>query len=176
MASHSLEVNGVVHHVEADQNEPLLWILRDAIGLVGAKYGCGIGQCGACTVQLNGHPVRSCSLPVSAVAGQKITTIEGLSDGDDLHILQKLWVEFDVPQCGYCQAGQLMSAAALLETNPDPSDEEIDAYMAGNFCRCGTYNRIRKAIRTAAEMKNSPAVTVADSGALPLAGVPQERA
>lgn len=147
-----LEVNGQRYHLEVeDENSPLLWVLRDQLGLRGAKFGCGIGQCGACTVQMNGAPVRSCSIPVSAAEGQKITTIEGLACGDHLHPLQKAWVELDVPQCGYCQAGQLMSAASLLSGNPNPTDEDIDNAMAGNLCRCGTYTRIRKAIHLAAE-------------------------
>jgi isoquinoline 1-oxidoreductase subunit alpha len=135
-----------------DETTPLLWVLRDHLGLVGTKYGCGMAQCGACTVHLNGSPIRSCSVPVSAAAGQKITTIEGLASKDGkLHPLQAAWIEHDVPQCGYCQAGQLMSAAALLQRNPSPSDADIDAAMNGNLCRCGTYTRIRKAIHAAAK-------------------------
>jgi isoquinoline 1-oxidoreductase alpha subunit len=125
--------------------------LRDHLDLPGTKYGCGIAQCGACTVHLNDTAVRSCSLPVSAVTGQSITTIEGLSENGD-HPVQKAWLEIDVPQCGYCQAGQIMSAAALLKSNPNPSDEDIDSAMSGNICRCGTYVRIRKAIKTAAQV------------------------
>ena len=148
-----LQVNGKEHVVDGvDESTPLLWVLRDHLGLVGTKYGCGIGQCGACTVHLNGAPTRSCSLPVSAAAGQQITTIEGLASKDGkLHPLQAAWIEHDVPQCGYCQAGQLMSAAALLARTPKPSDEQIDGAMAGNICRCGTYQRIRAAIHSAAE-------------------------
>ena len=148
-----LQVNDKEHVVEGvDESTPLLWVLRDHLGLVGTKYGCGIGQCGACTVHLNGAPTRSCSLPVSAAVGQRITTIEGLASKDGkLHPLQAAWIEHDVPQCGYCQAGQLMSAAALLKQKPDPTDADIDAAMNGNICRCGTYPRIRKAIHAAAK-------------------------
>ncbi len=128
---------------------PLLWVLRDKLKLTGTKYGCGIAQCGACTVHVNGTPARSCVLPVSSVAGS-VTTIEGLADGADLHPLQAAWIEHDVPQCGYCQSGQIMSAAALLAGNPQPSDADIDKALAGNYCRCGTYLRIRKAVHTAA--------------------------
>jgi len=148
-----LQVNDKEHVVEGvDESTPLLWVLRDHLGLVGTKYGCGIGQCGACTVHLNGAPTRSCSVPVGAVAGQRITTIEGLTGPDGkLHPLQAAWIEHDVPQCGYCQAGQIMSAAALLKQKPNPSDADIDAAMNGNICRCGTYPRIRKAIHSAAK-------------------------
>ena len=141
-----LQVNDKEHVVEGvDESTPLLWVLRDHLGLVGTKYGCGIGQCGACTVHLNGAPTRSCSLPVSAAAGQRITTIEGLAGNDGkLHPLQAAWI-------GYCQAGQLMSAAALLKQKPNPTDADIDAAMNGNICRCGTYPRIRKAIHSAAK-------------------------
>ena len=146
-----LKINGTERGVEVDPSTPLLWVLRDTVGLVGTKFGCGIAQCGACTVHLNGQPVRSCSLPVSAAAEGEITTIEGLAGADGaLHALQKAWIALDVPQCGYCQAGQIMSAAALLERNPQPTDEDIDVAMAGNLCRCGTYIRIRKAIHQAA--------------------------
>jgi isoquinoline 1-oxidoreductase alpha subunit len=147
-----LTINGKQHTVEdVDPSTPLLWVLRDRLGLVGTKYGCGVAQCGACTVHLNGRAVRSCSLPVSAVAGQQITTIEGLAKPNgELHALQRAWIEHDVAQCGYCQAGQIMSAAALLRTNPNPTDADIDAALAGNICRCGTYTRIRKAIHAAA--------------------------
>jgi isoquinoline 1-oxidoreductase subunit alpha len=150
MASFELKINGKQKTVEVDPNTPLLWVLRDHLDLVGTKYGCGIAQCGACTVHLNDTAVRSCSLPVSAAAGQSITTIEGLSENGD-HPVQKAWLEIDVPQCGYCQAGQIMSAAALLKSNSNPSDEDIDSAMSGNICRCGTYVRIRKAIKTAAQ-------------------------
>ena len=147
-----LSINGKEHALESvDESTPLLWVLRDHFNLVGAKYGCGVAQCGACTVHLNGQPIRSCSMPVSAAAGQKITTIEGLANPDgSLHALQKAWIKHDVAQCGYCQAGQLMSAAALLKSTPKPTDADIDTAMAGNLCRCGTYLRIRKAIHSAA--------------------------
>ncbi|MET0661362.1 MAG: (2Fe-2S)-binding protein [Steroidobacteraceae bacterium] len=150
-----LNVNGRDHDVtELDEATPLLWVLRDALGLKGTKYGCGIAQCGACTVHLNGAPVRSCSLPLTAARGQRITTIEGLATGDALHPLQQAWIEHDVPQCGYCQAGQIMSAAALLQQAPTPTDAQIDQALAGNLCRCGTYLRIRAAIHTAARMQS----------------------
>ncbi len=149
MARLNLTVNGNAVEVDVAPDTPLLWVLRDHLKLVGTKYGCGIGQCGACTVHLNGLPVRSCSLPVASVADQSITTIEGLSQ-DGLHPVQQAWLEHDVPQCGYCQAGQIMSAVALLNQNPSPSDEEIDAWMNGNLCRCGTYLRIHAAIKSAA--------------------------
>ena len=148
-----LNVNGEEHVVkDVDGSTPLLWVLRDGLGLVGTKYGCGVAQCGACTVHLNGAAVRSCSVPASAAVGQKITTIEGLAGPEGkLHALQSAWIEHDVPQCGYCQAGQLMSAAALLRQHPNPTDADIDAAMIGNICRCGTYPRIRKAIHAAAK-------------------------
>ncbi len=149
MPSHTLNVNGQARTVDAAADTPLLWVLRDNLGLVGTKFGCGMGLCGACTVHVNGAPLRSCQIPVAAAAASAITTIEGLSpDGD--HPLQKAWCDHDVPQCGYCQAGQIMSAAALLKTNPNPSDDAIDAALAGNLCRCGTYVRIRAAIKHAA--------------------------
>jgi len=151
MAVYNLTINGKKHQVDVDPDTPVLWVLRDHADLVGTKYGCGIGQCGACTVHLDGNAVRSCSLPVSSVENQEITTIEGLSEKGD-HPLQKAWIEHDVPQCGYCQAGQIMNAAALLSNNPSPSDEEIAATMNGNICRCGTYLRIKAAIKTAAKM------------------------
>jgi isoquinoline 1-oxidoreductase subunit alpha len=152
MPTYRLNVNGREQSVDdVDANAPLLWVLRDTLGLVGTKYGCGIGACGACTVHLNGEPVRSCSVTVQAAAGQKITTIEGLAPAADrLHALQDAWIELDVAQCGYCQAGQIMSAAALLKRKPQPTDSEIDAAMSGNLCRCGTYPRIRAAIQLAA--------------------------
>jgi isoquinoline 1-oxidoreductase alpha subunit len=150
MAQYSLKVNGKTFKVEADPQMPLLWVLRDNLGLTGSKYGCGIGQCGACTVHINGEPMRSCSLPIDGVGKAKITTIEGLST-DGSHPVQKAWESVDVPQCGYCQAGQIMTAAALLKKNPKPSDTDIDSAMAGNICRCGTYNRIREAIHQAAQ-------------------------
>jgi isoquinoline 1-oxidoreductase subunit alpha len=152
MSTQRLEVNGREREIaDVAPETPLLWVLRDALGLVGTKYGCGIGACGACTVHLNGEPVRSCSVTVQAAAGQKITTIEGLAPAADrLHALQEAWIELDVAQCGYCQAGQIMSAAALLRRSARPSDAEIDAAMSGNLCRCGTYGRIRAAIQLAA--------------------------
>jgi isoquinoline 1-oxidoreductase alpha subunit len=143
----SLEINGRMVQVEAAPDTPLLWVLRDEAGLTGSKYGCGVGQCGACTVLADGAPVRSCSLPVSALAGIKITTIEGLGG---THPVQEAWVKLDVPQCGYCQSGQIMSAVALLAGNANPTDADIDAAMDGNICRCGAYQRIRAAIREAA--------------------------
>jgi isoquinoline 1-oxidoreductase subunit alpha len=147
MARIRLKVNDRPYEVEIDDTSmPLLWVIRDFVGLTGTKYGCGIGQCGACTVHLNGNAVRSCSVPISSVGEQAVTTIEGLSP-DGTHPLQVAWDEVDVPQCGYCQAGQLMSAAAFLKQNPTPSDEEITTAMSGNLCRCGTYPRIRRAIK-----------------------------
>ena len=154
MASYNLLINGKTYKVDADPKMPLLWVIRDLAGLPGTKYGCGMAQCGACTVHINGNPVRSCSLPVSSAAKQTITTIEGLSN-DNTHAVQKAWLAEQVPQCGYCQSGQIMSAVALLKKNPNPSDKDIDAAMQGNLCRCGTYNRIRKAIHTAAEMQKA---------------------
>jgi len=151
MAKFNLSINGKQHEVDVDPSTPILWVLRDHLDLVGTKYGCGIAQCGACTVLLGDVAVRSCSLPVSQVGQQKITTIEGLSENGD-HPLQLAWLENDVPQCGYCQAGQIMNAAALLKANPNPTDEEIEAAMNGNICRCGTYTRIKKAIKAAAQM------------------------
>ena len=148
MAQFQLNVNGEIHEVNADPTTPILWVLRDHLNLVGTKYGCGIAQCGACTVHLNGIAVRSCQLPVSSVGTNKLTTIEGLSEKGD-HPVQKAWIAHDVPQCGYCQAGQIMSASALLEANPNPTDEEIESAMNGNICRCGTYTRIKAAIKTA---------------------------
>jgi len=149
MPAYTLKVNGQSRKVEAAADTPLLWVLRDHLELVGTKYGCGIGQCGACTVHVNGAPTRSCQTLVSTVAGAKITTIEGLDPAGN-HPLQKAWCDHDVPQCGYCQAGQIMTAAAFLQGNPSPTDEEIDGAMAGNLCRCGTYLRIRHAIKDAA--------------------------
>ena len=144
----AFELNGKAVTVTAEDDTPLLWVIRDELGLTGTKYGCGIAQCGACTVHVNGQPARSCSTPVSAMAGMKITTIEGLGG---YHPVQQAWVKADVPQCGYCQSGQIMSAAALLTENKAPSDADIDAAMAGNICRCGTYPRIRAAIKAAAK-------------------------
>jgi isoquinoline 1-oxidoreductase alpha subunit len=146
---HQLSVNGVAHTVDADPDLPLLWVIRDFLGLTGTKFGCGQSLCGACTVHLEGNAIRSCQVPISAAAGRNITTIEGLAPRGD-HPLQKAWVACDVPQCGYCQAGQIMSAAALLRDNPKPTDAQIDEAMSGNLCRCGTYVRIRKAIKQAA--------------------------
>jgi isoquinoline 1-oxidoreductase subunit alpha len=148
-----LTVNGRTHQLDdIDASTPLLWVLRDRLGLVGTKYGCGIGQCGACTVHLNGAPIRSCSITLSVAANQQITTIEGLAKLDgSLHPLQQAWIDYDVPQCGYCQAGQLMSAAALLKQTPKPTDADIDTALAGNICRCGTYLRIRAAIHSVAK-------------------------
>ncbi len=146
---YSVRINKKVHQVEADENMPLLWVLRDILGMEGTKYGCGVGSCGACTVHLNGDAVRSCQLPISALAGMEITTIEGLSAKGD-HPVQKAWLDVDVAQCGYCQSGQIMSAAALLKSTPNPTEEEIENFMAGNICRCGTYTRIKKAIQLAA--------------------------
>ena len=151
MASYNLSINGKNYTVEADPKMPLLWAIRELAGLHGTKYGCGIAQCGACTVHVNGNPVRSCTLPVSSAAKQKITTIEGLSR-DTTHAVQKAWLAEQVPQCGYCQSGQIMSATALLKRTPNPTDGDIDAAMQGNICRCGTYPRIRKAIKAAAEI------------------------
>jgi len=144
-----LTVNGVAHDVDADDDMPLLWVLRDLLGLTGTKYGCGEALCGACTVHLDGHAVRSCVTPMRRAAGHAVTTIEGLSPAGE-HPLQRAWVELGVPQCGFCQAGQIMTAAALLAENPRPTDEDIDHSLAGNICRCGTYLRIRAAVRKAA--------------------------
>jgi isoquinoline 1-oxidoreductase subunit alpha len=149
MATLILTVNGQERRLEVDGETPLLWILRDVLGLTGTKYGCGIAQCGACNVHLDGKPMRSCMLPVSAVAGKRVTTIEGLSSNGG-HPVQKAWVAEQVPQCGYCQSGQIMSAVALLAEKKAPNDADIDAAMSGNFCRCATYERIRKAIHRAA--------------------------
>jgi isoquinoline 1-oxidoreductase alpha subunit len=145
----SLNVNGKTVTVDVEPDTPLLWVIRDDIGLTGTKFGCGMALCGACTVHVEGEPVRSCQTPLSAVAGKKVATVESLSK-DNTHPLQKAWIAHDVPQCGYCQSGQLMSAAALLSTNQNPSDTDIDNAMSGNLCRCGTYNRVRAAIKTAA--------------------------
>lgn len=151
MAVYNLHLNNAKVEIDVDPSTPLLWVLRDQLNLVGTKYGCGIAQCGACTVHIDGTAIRSCSLPISAIGEKKITTIEGLSDHGD-HVVQKAWLDHDVPQCGYCQAGQIMSAAALLKNNPSPSDTDIDAAMSGNICRCGTYTRIKSAIKTAAKL------------------------
>lgn len=150
-----LMVNGKVHPLEVPPETPLLWVLRESMGLVGTKYGCGLGLCGACTVHLDGQAIRSCLMPVGSIGKQNVTTIEGLSP-DGRHALQEAWLSQDVPQCGYCQSGQLMSAAALLTANPRPSDDEIRSAMEGNICRCGTYNRIFAAIRQAAMKLSGP--------------------
>lgn len=142
-------VNGSSQEIDADPGTPLLWALRDALGLTGTKYGCGIGACGACTVHVDGEPTRACLTTLESVAGKSVTTIEGLA-ANGMHAVQQAWMDDNVPQCGYCQAGQIMNAVALLERNPQPSDADIDSAMAGNLCRCGTYQRIRKAIHTAA--------------------------
>ena len=156
MSTVNLQVNGKQLSADVDPDTPLLWVLRDSLGLVGTKFGCGAALCGACTVLVDGNPVRSCSTPVSGVSGQAITTIEGLAPSPaKLHPLQQAWIDHDVPQCGYCQAGQLMSAAALLEKNPAPTDADIDTAMAGNVCRCGTYQRIRAAIHSVAARRTS---------------------
>jgi len=149
-----LNVNGTVREVDAAEDMPLLWVLRDVLGLTGTKFGCGMAQCGACTVHLDGQATRSCVLPVSAVAGRMVTTIEGLSP-DGSHPVQKAWIDADVVQCGYCQPGQIMSAAALLAQNPNPSDADIDAALAGNICRCGTYQRVREAVRKVATQRRA---------------------
>lgn len=150
MAKYSLKINGKTQQVDVDPSTPMLWVLCDHLNMPGTKFGCGMAMCGACTVHLDGNAVRSCSLPVSAVGKSAITTIEGLS-ANGTHPVQKAWLEHDVAQCGYCQSGQIMSAAALLKDNPNPTDEDIDAYMSGNICRCGTYLRIKEAIHTAAK-------------------------
>ena len=150
MPKYNLTINGQSQTLDVEPDMTLLWALRDSLGLIGTKYGCGIAQCGACTVHVNGAPVRSCITRVADIVGQKVTTIEGLARGEQLHPLQQAWIDLDVPQCGYCQAGQIMSAAALIASNPKPTDADIDAAMAGNYCRCGTYLRIRAAIHKAA--------------------------
>ena len=149
MAVFNLNINGEQKTVDVDPGTPILWVLRDHLDLVGTKYGCGIAQCGACTIHVNGMATRSCQLPVSSIGNNEITTIEGLSKNAD-HPVQKAWLEVDVPQCGYCQAGQIMNAVSLLKSNPNPSDEQIESAMNGNICRCGTYTRIKKAIKLAA--------------------------
>lgn len=150
MASINLNVNGKKQGVDVDPKTPMLWVLREHLNLVGTKYGCGIAACGACTIHLDGVAVRSCQLPASAAEGKSITTIEGLSENGD-HPLQKAWLDHDVPQCGYCQTGQIMTAAAFLKDNPNPTDEEIESAMDGNICRCGTYLRIKAAVKTASQ-------------------------
>ena len=149
----TLNINGKAHEVDAAPDTPLLWVLRDHLGLLGTKYGCGKALCGACTVHLDGAAIRACVTPLSAVAGKSITTIEGLAQGDSLHVVQRAWLELEVAQCGYCQSGQIMTAAALLAVNPQPSDSEITAGVDGHICRCGTYRRIRAAIHRAAELQ-----------------------
>ena len=150
----TLMLNGQAKEIDVADDTPLLWVLRDTLGLTGTKFGCGAALCGACTVHIDGQPIRSCITPVSEVAGKPITTIEGLSK-DRSHPVQRAWIELDVPQCGYCQSGQIMTAAALLSMNPNPSDADIDTAMSGNICRCGTYPRIRKAVHRAAELSKS---------------------
>lgn len=154
MAIINLNVNGKKHTVDVDPKTPILWVLRDHLNLVGTKYGCGIASCGACTIHLDGSAVRSCQMPVSAVGSKQVITIEGLSENGD-HPVQKAWLEHDVSQCGYCQAGQMMSAAGLLKRNPNPTDADIDNAMNGNICRCGTYLRIKAAIKTAAKLQST---------------------
>ena len=151
MATITLKLNNKSHTIDADPKMPLLWAIRDLVGLTGTKYGCGIAQCGACTVHLEGKPVRSCSIPVSVAANKNVTTIEGLSS-DNSDVVQRAWILEQVPQCGYCQSGQIMAASALLESKPNPSDKDIDMAMQGHICRCGTYPRIRKAIKRAAQL------------------------
>ncbi len=160
-----IHVNGDTHALpeEFDSNTPLLWVLRDELGLVGSKYGCGIGQCGACTVHLDGEPVRSCLMPVGSLGDARITTIEGLARDGELTEVQQAWIDADVPQCGYCQAGQIMTVSALLEKTNLPSDAEIDAALAGNLCRCGTYMRIRQAIKSVARQRSSKNIEVAEA-------------
>lgn len=152
MAKMKLKVNGKIFDVDLDPATPVLWVLRDHLNLIGTKYGCGIGSCGACTIHLNGRAARSCQLPVSAVGTMEITTIEGLSENGE-HPVQKAWLDLDVAQCGYCQTGQIMSAASLLKSKPNPTDEDIETFMTGNICRCGTYLRIKDAIKKAATLK-----------------------
>lgn len=147
----TLTINGERHDVDVDPSTPLLWVIREQVGLTGTKFGCGIAQCGACTIHMNGSPIRSCTTPVQAAANQAITTIEGIGN-TGLHAVQQAWIEEQVPQCGYCQSGQIMSAVALLEQNRSPSDEDIDRAMRGNVCRCGTYPRIRRGIKRAAAL------------------------
>jgi isoquinoline 1-oxidoreductase subunit alpha len=151
MAAITLVINNKKHVLDTDPTMPLLWAVRDIVGLKGSKFGCGIGQCGACTMHVNGQPTRTCVLPVSAAVGKKITTIEGVGSGAALHPIQQAWIEEQVPQCGYCQSGQIMAAVALLKAHPKPTDADIDAAMSGHICRCGTYPRIRKAIHSASE-------------------------
>lgn len=158
----TLTINGESRTVDVDPKTPLMWVIRDYVGLTGTKFACGIAQCGSCTVHLNGAPVRSCVIPAEAAIGQEVTTIEGIGGDGQLHPVQQAWIDEQVPQCGYCQSGQIMAAAALLEANPSPSDADIDLAMAGIICRCGTYPRIRKGIRRAAEALNKAAAGEAD--------------
>lgn len=160
MSKYKLVVNSEEYEVDVAGDMPLLWVLRDKLKLTGTKFGCGIAQCGACTVHINGNAMRSCVLPISSVSGE-VTTIEGLSGSGGLHPLQAAWIDHDVPQCGYCQSGQIMSAAALLAANPKPTDDDIDSAMAGNYCRCGTYTRIRSAVHSAASFYDATATTAA---------------
>lgn len=152
----TLKINGQSYELEVDPVTPLLWVIREQVELTGTKFGCGMALCGACTIHLDGHPVRSCVTPVSAASGKEITTIEGIApESGTLHILQQAWIDEQTPQCGYCQSGQIMTAVALLKSNPSPTDEDIDKAMAGNICRCGTYSRIKKAIHRAAGLRHS---------------------
>lgn len=160
----TLNINGKDYEVEAEPGTPLLWVIREQASLTGTKFGCGMAQCGACTIHLDGQPVRSCVTPLQAAEGKSITTIEGIKEGDALHAVQQAWVEEQVPQCGYCQSGQIMSAVALLQANPQPSEDEIDQAMKGNICRCGTYQRIKKGILRAAETLSSHPSMLADNG------------
>lgn len=162
MSKYKINVNGTGHEIDVEADMPLLWVLRDVLGLIGTKFGCGIALCGACTVHVDDVPVRSCSVRVADVAGLSIRTIEGLAENTQLHPLQQTWIELDVAQCGYCQSGQIMSAAALLKRNPNPTDADIDAAMVGNYCRCGTYNRIRAAIHGAVKLSNAQYVNAAE--------------
>lgn len=154
MKKYTININNKKVNVEAEPDTPMLWVIRDYVGLKGTKFGCGMALCGACTIHLDGQPVRSCQTPISTVKNKKITTIEGLSNNME-HVVQQAWIEEQVPQCGYCQSGQIMSAVALLKAKPNPTDEDIDTYMSGNICRCGTYERIRKAIHRAADMQKA---------------------
>jgi isoquinoline 1-oxidoreductase alpha subunit len=166
-----LIVNGTREEIEVDPSTPLLWVLREKLALTGTKFGCGIAQCGACTVHVDGSPIRSCNTPISAVDGKAITTIEGLApSATELHPLQTAWIEHQVPQCGYCQSGQLMSAAALLASNPNPNDADIDSAMRGNICRCGMYGRIRQAIKTTASYYEVAGVSAAATESLEVSG------
>jgi|TARA_Y100000310_G_scaffold342179_1_gene444158 aerobic-type carbon monoxide dehydrogenase small subunit (CoxS/CutS family) len=163
MAKFTINVNGIPRTLQADPDMPLLWALRDRLALMGTKFGCGIGQCGACTVHIDDVATRSCSLRIADVGDKAVVTIEGLAEGDELHPLQRAWIEEDVSQCGYCQAGQIMSAAALLKRNPNPSDQDIDQALAGNYCRCGTYIRIRAAIHKGAQYYSAAAPATGDA-------------